>query len=75
MTATEMHDLLALAFNEIQKRSLYESGTQKEFTHVMYCRFCSYSQSHIAEHGHDETCLYGRLERACSPNSASGKHE
>lgn len=73
MTATEMHDLLALAFGEIAKAPLYEPGVAKEFRHLRYCRFCHYEQGWIADHGHGEKCLYGRLQQACSDGSASEK--
>lgn len=71
MTATEMHDLLAAAFDFVKARGpLFAPGTISGFTHINYCRFCSFSEAHVSRHGHSDKCLYGRLERACSGGSA-----
>jgi len=73
MTATEMHDLLAAAFEYIKDEGpLFKAGEIQGFTHINYCRFCSFSEMHVSRHGHSDKCLYSRLERVCSPGSASG---
>ena len=76
MTATEMHDLLALAFAQIQTEGpLFRPGTHEGFTHIDYCRFCGFSTTHVGRHGHSDKCLYDRLERACSGDSAAAEQK
>ena len=70
MRATEIHDLLRDCFVHIaHEASLFQPGKTPGFTHIHYCRFCGYSSSHVAEHGHGPTCLYDRLKRVTEPAS------
>jgi hypothetical protein len=72
MTATEMHDLLRDAFVHIaHEQAIFQPGTQSGFSHINYCRFCSFSENHVAAHGHGESCLYARLKRATESESVT----
>lgn len=62
MRATEMHDLLVDSLRAIKSTPIWEFGGAKGFEHILYCRHCHYSK----EHGHGETCVVARLERATS---------
>lgn len=66
MRATEMHDLLKDAYNALLKNPIHHNG-DGQFSHIRYCRYCSYSSSH----GHDEDCVVSKLERAVCRDSAS----
>jgi hypothetical protein len=59
MTATEMHDLLRDSLAALQKKPYWHFGDD-QFSHISYCDYCGYSQSH----GHDEDCVIARLEAA-----------
>lgn len=72
MRATEMHDLLTSALDYLKSQEVYQFGTTPGFQHIRYCRFCSYSETHVMEHGHADDCLYGRLWKACSVSNGEG---
>lgn len=75
MRATEMHDLLAKCLAHIKVEGIFYPGDAPEFRHIRYCHFCRFSEDWTAVHGHAESCLYDRLERACSPNSIGGEQK
>ncbi len=50
MTPKPSADGLLRALNTL-KASAYQPGTTKEFTHINYCQWCSYAESH--PHGDD----------------------
>jgi hypothetical protein len=71
MRATEMHDLLRDCHAHIaHEAALFQPGTFPGFTNINYCRFCSYSEAHVSEHGHGPSCLYGRLKQATDNGEA-----
>lgn len=63
MTATEMHDLLRDAKTALESKPYWHFGTG-QFSHISYCDYCGYSQSH----GHGEQCVIKRLESAVNGN-------
>lgn len=61
MRATEMHDLLKVAYQALLQNEVWRWG-EAPFQKIKYCRYCSYSQ----DHGHGDNCVLARLERADS---------
>lgn len=64
MTATEMHDLLRDAKAALYQHDIWRHGETEGFEHILYCRYCHYSQSH----GHGDSCLIVRLDAAVTPD-------
>jgi hypothetical protein len=62
MTATEMHDLLKDALAALQRKPYWHFG-EGSFSHILYCDYCGYSQSHR----HGESCIVKRLESVVLP--------
>jgi hypothetical protein len=68
MSTAEMHELLMHSFAFVRSQTLFLPGTTPGLAHIKYCRFCNYSETHTAEHGHSGDCLYAALERAVATN-------
>lgn len=60
MTATDMHDLLRDAKAAIFQHDIWKYGDH-QFSHILYCQYCHYSQTH----GHGDNCITVRLQSAC----------
>jgi hypothetical protein len=68
MTAIEMHNLLKDAKYALFQNDIWHRGTAEGFTHILYCRYCHYSQSH----GHGDHCIVVRLGSAVDGGSEHG---